>query len=333
MSPTQTYRVLVTGGTGFTGYHLARRLLAKGHDVIVLDNQKGGFVDELTSLGAQITLGSVTDRGLVEKLVEGCDVVHHLAAAFRKINLPQKVYWDVNVNGTRYLLEAAEKFSVKKFVYCSTQGVHGHIANPPGTEETPIAPADYYQYTKYEGEKVVQEFIQKGLNVTILRPTAIYGPGDVGRWLILFKRVAPGWFLMFGNGQTTYHPLYIDNLVDAFELAVEKEEATGKTYLIGDEHYHSLNDLVRATADVLGIRVSIVRLPFWPLWTLALACEALCTPLRISPPLFRRRVDWFRQNRGFDISKAKRELGYQPRVDLQTGLLNTARWYQEHDYL
>ena len=333
MSQVQKQKILVTGGTGFTGSHLVKRLLSKGHKVLSVDNQKGFFYDELKSLGAEITIGSVTDKQLMDKMVEGCDVVHHLAAAFRRIDLPKEVYWDVNVNGTRYLLEAAAKHGVKKFVYCSTCGVHGNVDTPPAPETAPITPADYYQYTKYEGEKVAQEFIEQGLNVTILRPTAIYGPGDPERWLMLFKQVAPGRFLMFGNGRATYHPLYIDNLVDAFELAAEKEEAAGQTYLIADEHYYSLNDLVSVTGDVLGKNVSIMHLPFWPLWSLALACEVVCTPLKISPPLFRRRVDWFRQNRAFDISKAKQELGYRPQVDLPTGLSRTAQWYKEYNYL
>jgi len=326
-------KVLVTGGTGFTGSHLVRRLLKRGNEVLVLDNKKGLFFDELEKVGAQITIGSVTDRALVNRLVKGCQVVHHLAAAFRKINLPKHVYWDVNVNGTRYLLDASLQHGVDKFVYCSTQGVHGDVRNPPGSEDSPIAPEDYYQYTKYEGEKVAQEYIARGLNVTILRPTAIYGPGDPERFFMLFKRVSSGSFPMFGNGQTTYHPVYIDNLIDAFDLAVEKKESAGRTYLIGDEHYYTLNDLVTKIAQALGVKLAIRHYPFAPLWATALLCEIACKPLGVEPPLFRRRVDWFRQNRAFDVSRAKRELGYAPKVDLETGLANTAQWYREHNYL
>ncbi len=328
-----THRILVTGGTGFTGSHLVRRLLSHGHEVIAVDNQKGRFSDELQNLGAKVVVGSVTDKQLMDQLVKGCDVVHHLAAAFRRVDLPKSVYWDINVNGTRYLLESAERHGVKKFVYCSTCGVHGNVANPPAAENAPINPADYYQYTKYEGERVAHEFIARGLKVAILRPAAIYGPGDPERWLMLFKQVSPGRFLMFGDGKATYHPLYIDNLVDAFELAADNEASNGQTYLIADEHYYSLNDLVQATADALGVNVKIIHLPFWPLWTAALGCEIVCTPLRISPPIFRRRVDWFRQNRAFDISKAQREIGYKPGVDLKTGLMRTAQWYKEQNYL
>jgi nucleoside-diphosphate-sugar epimerase len=333
MTQPDNQRILVTGGTGFTGSHLVKRLLAQGHEVLALDNQPGYFHDELQTLGAKITIGSVTDRDLMFRLAEGCDVIHHLAAAFRKIDLPKEVYWDVNVNGTRYLLEAAEKHGVRKFVYCSTCGVHGDVANPPAPETAPITPADYYQYTKYEGEVVAQEFIKRGLDVTILRPAAIYGPGDPERWLMLFKRVAPGRFLMFGNGRATYHPLYIDNLVDALILAAEKPAAKGQTYLIADEKYYSLNDLVQVVGDVINVKVKINRLPFWPLWLVALGCEAVCKPFNISPPIFRRRVDWFRQNRAFDIGKAKRELGYDARVNLYDGLRQTAVWYREHDML
>ena len=327
MSQISQQRVLVTGGTGFTGSYLVRRLLERGHQVVVVDNQKGIFDEELARMGAELHIGSVTDKDLMNQLVKGCEVVHHVAAAFRRVDLPKDVYWDVNVNGTRYLLEAAEQHGVRKFVYCSTCGVHGNVSNPPTTEDGPIAPADYYQYTKYEGEKVAHEYIRRGLDVTILRPAAIYGPGDPERWLMLFRRVSPGWFLMFGNGKATYHPLYIDNLTDAFELAAEKEQSRGQTYLIADEYYYNLNDLVTSVSRVLGIDVRVFRVPFWPLWTAAATVELGSNLLNVSPPLFRRRVDWFRQSRAFDIGKAKRELGYQPKVGLAEGLYRTAQWY------
>ena len=144
MSQAGKQKILVTGGTGFTGSHLVKRLLGQGHEVLVVDNQPGYFYEELKALGANITIGSVTDRELMFHLVEGCDVIQHLAAAFRRIDLPKEVYWDVNVNGTRYLLEAAEKHGVKKFVYSSTCGVHGDVDNPPAPETAPITPADYY---------------------------------------------------------------------------------------------------------------------------------------------------------------------------------------------
>ena len=325
-------KVLVTGGTGFTGSHLARRLLDKGHEVRLLDNQKGLFYDELKVKGAKIEIGSVTEKDVVDRAVKGCEVVHHLAAAFRQLNVPNRYYWNVNVEGTRNLLDAAHRFKVRKFIYCSTQGVHGHINRPPGNEQSPIAPEDYYQLTKYEGEKVVNEFIDKGLNAATLRPTAIYGPGDPERFLILFRLVKRKSFMMFGDGRTFYHPVYIDNRVDAFELAAENDKIRG-AYIIGDEHYYSLSDLVQRIADAMGTSVRIRHYPFWPLWAAAFACETVCRPLRLTPPLFRRRVDWFRQVRAFSIDKAKQELGYQPKVDLPTGLGRTAKWYVDHSYV
>jgi nucleoside-diphosphate-sugar epimerase len=326
-------RVLVTGGTGFTGSHLVRRLLDQGHAVLVLDNQKGLFYDELRARNAKIELGSVTDKDLVDKFVKECEVVHHLAAAFRQLNVPDGYYRTVNVDGTRHLLDAAFRFGVRKFIYCSTQGVHGDIKKPPGNEESPIAPEDHYQVTKYEGEKVVGEYVKKGLDAVILRPTAIYGPGDPGRFLHLFRIVKRGVFPMFGDGETFYHPVYIDNLVDAFELAAQTNGIEGEAYIIGDARRYSLNDLIRHVAEAMEVPLRIRHFPFWPLWTAAVACEMLCKPLRLTPPLFRRRVDWFRQNRAFDISKARQNLGYEPKVDLPSGLRRTAQWYTDHHYL
>jgi len=326
-------KTLVTGGTGFTGSHLVRRLLQEGHEVVVLDNQPGLFAEELAALGAEVVIGSITDEALLDRLTAGAEYVQHLAAAFRKINVPKKVYWDVNVEGTRKVLDAAKKHGVKRVVYCSTQGVHGHVDNPPGDEDSPIEPEDYYQYTKWEGERVCHEFMAEGMEISIVRPTAIYGPGDPGRFLLLFKMSKDGRFLMFGNGKTTYHPVYIDNLVDLFLLAADHPAAVGRTYLGADEHYYTLNDLVKAVGRAMGIDVKIWHLPFRPLWLAAVLVEAVCWPLRISPPLFRRRVDWFRQVRAFKIDKAREELGYEARVGIDEGLAATYRWYVEKGYL
>ncbi len=194
-------KLLVTGGTGFTGSALVKRLLSRGHEVTVLDNQRGIMLDALEALGAKVTIGSITDPSVVETIVKEQELIYHLAAAFRKVNLPKQVYWDTNVTAMRNLLESAEEAGVRKIVYCSTQGVHGNVDNPPGDESTPIEPEDYYQYTKYEGEKVAQEFIAKGMDITTLRPTAIYGPGDPARFLMMFRQVKKGYFPFFGEGK------------------------------------------------------------------------------------------------------------------------------------
>ncbi len=325
-------QTLVTGGTGFTGSHLVRRLLGRGHAVRVLDDVPGLFAEELRGRGADLTLGSVTDARLVDGVMCGVEQVFHLAAVFRKINLPRQVYHDVNATGTRIAGEAALRHGVTAFVNCSTQGVHGDIKSPPGDEDSPIQPEDYYQQTKYEGEQALAPLVDQGLPVTTLRPMAIYGPGDPARFLFLFRAVKRGRFLMFGDGQTLYHPLYIDNLVDAFELAAS-HPGRGEAYLIGDAQYYALNDLVEAVATAMGQSIRITHLPFAPLWVASAICEAVCMPLGIEPPLFRRRADWFRQNRAFRIERARRALGYEPKVDLPTGLARAAVWYRDHGYL
>lgn len=325
-------RVLVTGGTGFTGSHLVRRLIGRGHDVRVLDTSPGLFADDLKAIGADITLGSVTATDVVDRVMRDVDRVFHVAAVFRQINLPNRVYHEVNAVGTRVMGEAALRHGVASFVYCSTQGVHGGITSPPGDEDSPISPEDYYQQTKFEGEQEIAVLVAQGLPATTLRPMAIYGPGDPARFLFLFRAAKRGRFLMFGDGETLYHPLYIDNLVDAFELAGDRT-GRGEVYLIGDARYYTLNDLVRAVAASLEIDIRILHVPFAPLWLAAAACETVCRPLGIEPPLFRRRADWFRQNRAFRIDKAQRELGYEPKVDLPTGLAQTALWYRQHRYL
>ena len=324
---------LVTGGTGFTGKALVIRLLNMGHDVVALDYKEGLKTNELRDLGAEVVIGSVTDREVVRRSMKGVEVVHHLAAAFREMTVPEKHYQEVNVQGTVNVLEAAWEQGVRKFIYTSTCGVHGNVERPPAGEDAPIVPADYYQRTKYEAEPIVDEYFKKGLKTVILRPAAIYGPGDPERFYLIFKRVASGTFPMFGNGLTLYHPLYIDNLVDAIILAMEDGKGDGRTYLIADEKYIGIEDLVRKVGTAMKIEVRIRHYPLTPLIVAGHVCETVCKPLGIKPPIFPRRVDWYRQNRAFKIDRARRELGYVPRIGLEEGLKRTAEYYRREGLL
>jgi 2-alkyl-3-oxoalkanoate reductase len=326
-------KVLVTGGTGFTGKALVRRLLDEGHRVVALDYKEGHKTRELRDWGAEVVIGTVTDKAVVEKCMQGIEVVHHLAAAFREMNVPETHYWDVNVEGTRKVLEAAHAAGVRKLIYCSTCGVHGNVDDPPGGEDAPIQPADYYQRTKYEAEPLVLSYFEKGMKTVILRPAAIYGPGDPERFFLIFKRVAGGSFPMFGNGKTLYHPLYIDNLVDAFMLAMQEGKGDGGAYLIADEDYLEIEDLVRRVAKALGTPVKVPHYPVLPLVATGHVLEFVCKPFKITPPIFPRRVDWYRQNRAFRIDRAKKDLGYVPRVGIDEGLRRTAEWYRKEGLL
>lgn len=323
-------KCLVTGGGGFTGLHLVERLLARGDEPTVLELEGGSAVQRLEQMGVRVVRGSVTDAAAVEEAVRGQEVVFHLASAFRQIYAPDSLYREVDVEGTRTVLEAARTHGVRRVVHVSTQGVHGSLRSTPGDEDSPIRPNDYYCTAKFEGERVCEEFIAAGLDVTILRPTSIYGPGDTYGWLKLFRMVEKGRFLMIGSGRTLNHPLYVGNLVDALHAAAETPVARGRTYIIADARAVTLHDLVKAVAEAMDTQVRIFRFPSYRLaYGAAAVVELAFKPFGGTPPIFRRRLSWFRTNRSFSIARARQELGYEPAIDLREGLRRTARWYRD----
>lgn len=325
-------KILVTGGTGFAGSHLVSRLLSEGKEVRVLVRPTSNFA-LLKELGVEIVLGDITDRNSVTKSLEGIDIVFHIAAAYRTAGIPDKVYWEVNVEGTRNVLEASTERGVKRFIHCSTIGVHGDVKEIPATELTPFNPGDVYQITKLEGEKLAIKFYrEKGLPVVVIRPMSIYGPGDT-RLLKLFKMVSKGKFIMLGDGNTLWHGVYIDDLVSGFKLAAEKNGVLGEAFIIGGDKYVTLNELVKKIANAFGVEVRQFHIPARPLQILGSLCESICIPLHIEPPIYRRRVDFFTKNRAFDISKAREKLGYQPKFNLELGIKLTVDWYKEKGFL
>jgi nucleoside-diphosphate-sugar epimerase len=259
--------------------------------------------------------------------------VYHIAATYREAGQPDSAYRAVNVDGTRHLLEVAKAFEVRRVVHCSTGGVHGHIAHPPANEDAPFNPGDVYQETKLAAELLAREFgTVHQLDVVVARPIGIYGPGD-RRFLTMFRGLARGRFPMIGSGAPFYHLTFIDDLVEGFRLCGTVPGAKGRTYILAGPRYTTLEQLVHLVAGELGVRPPRVHLPVWPFWTAGLLCEMICVPLRIEPPIFRRRVDFYTKSRAFDTTRARTELGFDPQVDLEEGIRRTARWYRTEGLL
>jgi nucleoside-diphosphate-sugar epimerase len=138
---------------------------------------------------------------------------------------------------------------------------------------------------------------------------------------------------MLGSGRNFYHLTFIDDLCAGFRLCGTVPAAAGQTYILGGAEVPTLADIVRVTAELAGVRGPRLRLPVWPVWLAGAACEAVCRPLGIEPPLYRRRVDFFRKSRAFDISRARRDLGFAPEVPIREGIRRTLEWYREHRWI
>lgn len=325
-------RVALTGGTGYTGGRLLRLLRERGHSVRALV-RPASVTPELRSSGITLVEGGLGDRDAAARLVEGAETLIHVAAVYRTAGHPDSYYRDVNVGGTEALLEAAARAGLSRFVHTSTVGVHGHVEHPPADETAPIAPGDVYQATKAEAEALALEFHRRrGLPVAVVRPGAIYGPGET-RLLKLFRSIARGHYAIVGSGRSFYHPVYIDDLLDGFLLALERPEAVGEAFLIAGPRYVSQTELARLIAEATGGRVLPFHVPAAPLQWAGDLCEAICVPLGLEPPLHRRRVDFWTKSRAFTNEKARRLLGYAPKVDLEEGIARTVTAYRDAGWL
>lgn len=328
-------KILVTGGTGFTGGNLVKRLLkGSSNEVRILARNKNK-AEELKKSGAEVIIGDITDKEAVFSSVKGMDKVFHVAAAYRESYMDDRLYWDINYNGTKYILDACLEYGVKRLVHTSTIGLVSSVKNPPSNEEEAYSPGDVYQNSKCEAEKEALRYArEKGLAVSVVRPAAIYGPGDM-RLLKMFKMIARGRWVFLGNGRAYLHMVYIDDLIDGFLLCGEKDEAIGQVFIIGGEKYVSLNELSKLIADEFNVKAPYIYIPYKPVELAAVCIERIWKLLKIKkqPPIYKRRVAFFKKSRAFSIEKAKKLLGYQPKIDLKTGIHLTAEWYIRNGYI
>ncbi|MFA5044006.1 MAG: NAD-dependent epimerase/dehydratase family protein [Kiritimatiellia bacterium] len=326
-------RVLVTGATGFTGAILARKLVNSGLEVHAIARASSNL-EALHDLPIVWHRGNVFDEAVVAEAAQGVDYIFHVAAAYREARHNDAMYRQVHVLSTQLLARAALKNpAFKRFVHVSTVGVHGHIANPPADELYSMHPGDIYQQTKAEAELWLRDFAQKkSLPYTVIRPAAIYGPGDK-RLLKFFRMAARPILFLLGRGQCLYHLIHVDDLTDIMILAATHPAARDEIFICGNPDCVTLDRMARIVADELGSRFRLVRLPAFPFFLAADVCEWVCRKLGVEPPIHRRRLAFFTKDRSFNTRKLREKLGYQTRYSNEAGLIQTARWYCEQGWL
>lgn len=325
-------KILITGATGFTGGVLARKLVLQGYDIRVLVRDRSRLTLPRAA-EVDVIEGDITDRGKLKESVRGVSKVFHIAALFRQAGVPNRLYREVNAKAPGELVRLSAEAGVERFVHCSTVGVHGHIQEPPANEEYRFAPGDIYQRTKLEGELQVMQFHHEtGYPVSVVRPGPIYGPGDL-RLLKLFKLASMPLPVILGNGNIYYNMVHVEDLADLFILASEKKEAVGQVFLGAGSENIFLNDIINIIARQLGRRPWKIHVPAGPFQLAGTFCEKICAPLGITPPIYRRRVDFFTKSRAFNIDKARNILGYDPRFNYEKGLAATIDWYKKHNLL
>ena len=325
-------KVFVTGGTGFIGTHLIERLARDDHELYCLV-RKTSDVRALVKVGATLIIGDVTDKASILEGMQGCDWVANLANIYELWVPDGQVYTDVNVHGTRNVIECALEAGVSKVVHVSTCVVYGKPADCPYTEESPVGPVRFSEYaqSKYDGDLIAWEFYErKGLPLVTIYPGSVLGPGDTkatGRLIQkLIQRRMP--VRVFPDSVLTW--VHVRDVVEAIVRALEKNDNIGEKYLLG-KYQLPLQEFGEMICDIAGVPPPGMRLPDF-LVQMNAALLTWLASLTKKPPMLGMSVDQIRSMKEgfrFDGSKAERELGivYTP---IRTALEEAIASYQEN---
>jgi nucleoside-diphosphate-sugar epimerase len=322
-------RVLITGAGGFIGTHLVIDQLRRGREVTAVDLH----VNQLKNLASHPRLKifqcDFRDRSNLDPYLRGHEVCFHLASAHLEVGTTEDYYWGVNVSGTKEFIERSYSEGIDRFIHVSSVGVFGDVKNPPANESHPCSPTNIYEKTKLAGEQEIVKFaIQNRYSVGVIRPAWVYGP-YCPRTKKLLRTIQKGRFVIFGSDQHLRHPVYISDCVRAMNLCVESSNLEGQTYIIAGPTPVTIRELIDTAAEALGVPRPSLQLPLVFGLLTGFLTEAAFKPLGRQPPFSRRSVDFFTKDNAYDISKAKKEIGYEPRVDLLNGLLETIHWQNE----
>jgi len=322
-------KIAVTGATGFIGVNLCTHLQNSGYEVIAIarDIKKAKSV---LPVNMQAVQGDLKDQDGLENTFKGCQNVIHLAALFNNPENSWDDYRDTNVNAVERVILAARAAGVKRVVHCSTVGVAIGKGKPPYDENSPYNPPkwDKYETTKCEGEQMALSYAKQSESpeVVVIRPAQVYGPGDRSKakfYKMVKKRI------LINPGNTLKHLIYIDDLSEAFRLAMLKEGINGEIFTIAGNATTPLKDLILIVGRALGVQKPKVYIPSTPIVMLATVAETAFNAIGKKPPIFRRSMDFFTKSVSFSSKKAQTVLGFQSKTSVDDGVKATADWYHK----
>lgn len=318
----------VTGASGFVGRNLVEALTASGYKVAAFDLRK----PENGAAGVAFFAGDIRDEAAVASAMAGAGVVFHLAAALGASRLGLEGFRAVNVGGTKAVASAARKNGVRRVVHFSSAGVLGHVK--PGEvadERYALDPRDLYDLTKLEGEQAALEAAAAGLDVVVIRPGWVYGPGD-RRTFKLIRAIAKGRYIQAGKGRTLQTPVFIDDLVSGTILAAERGRAGEIFNLAGDEVL-TVRQIAETIAKSAGKTLPRFHLPLGPTRVAAAVFGKLFGLIGREAPLNPSRLAFFVHPKPLKIEKAKTELGYAPAVNFAEGMDRAVAWYRSMGWI
>jgi len=330
---TSQSKVLLTGGTGFTGGHLLKALYSMGCEIRAICRPTSNR-EAFLNLDIQWYEGDVYDADVVNEAAKDVTHIFHLAAAYRQSGIENEEYWNTHVRSTKLLATCALQSNIfEKFIHVSTVGVLGHIEKPPADETALLNPGDIYQNTKTEAEQWILAFMKKhNLPLTVVRPAAIYGPGD-RRLLKLFKLAKLPYIPLIGFTKGLYHLIHVQDLVRFMIHTAGENQTNGQVYICGSPEATSIQQMIKVIALHLNRKPRFLRIPAWPVFIAADLCESICRIVKMEPPIYRRRVAFFTKDRSFNTQKMRTQGKFEPNIPDEQGLQDLADWYREKGWL
>src|SRR5215204_5062958 len=315
-------RVLITGGAGFLGINLTRHLLSRGYAVASLDVEEFDYAEREQ---VEIIKGDIRNKALVDRVVEGADIVVHTAAAL-PLYSPEDIY-TTDVEGTRNVLDASLRHGVKRFVHVSSTAVYGIPDHHPLYETDRLEGVGPYGQAKIQAEMICLEYRAKGLTVPIIRPKSFVGPERLGVFALLYDWAYTGHnFPMIGSGDNRYQLLDVEDLCEAIRLCLTlPEERVDDTFNIGAARFATMKEDYQAVLDHAGHGKKVVGFPAAPaIWGLR-----VLDALGLSP-LYKWVYETAAKDSFVSIEKAEQGLGFRPKYSNKKALLRNFRWYIEN---
>ena len=319
----------VTGAAGFIGRRVVEKLLRSGWKVRALIHDRAlPFEDR----GLECVRGDIQRETEWQDALEDMDVLFHLAAALGGSSLHKREFQRTNVAGTGKVLQAAQKAGVKKTIHFSSAGVLGAVKPGEMADELyPLHPLSVYDRTKLEGEQIALHMAQKGLDLIVIRPGWVYGPGDT-RTFKLIKAIAKNRFILVTRGTACQTPVHIEDLLDGAWLCLESGKS-GEIYHLAGNEVLTVRQIVEDIASATESSIPGINLPLFPVKVAAWKLETVYKLVGKEAPLTRGKLAFFIHPKPLSIDKAARELGYAPKTDFKTGMAAAVRWYRDNGWL